>query len=244
MNHKVLYFSHGDKGGVGKSVVASVMTDWLQERGHCLAVVDGDESNNDVGRRFLDAEGIYAAALRLNDPSDAEASIARFSNWLEARPQIDRVVINLPANASETLDGQAEILRDVAEALGFKMRVVYSVGKSVPAAQMLQKSFTSGLMSVVHPGDRMVLFPEFDARPEDTAWYGIKDDCVAHEAVFPALRPAEAFNQVLRLEMPYSAIVRTRPPGITLHTVISLKRWLDNARKALAPIMDIEGEDK
>jgi hypothetical protein len=47
---------HGDKGGVGKSMVSSVVADQLMTAGVKVAIIDADTRNPDVVRMFSDSE--------------------------------------------------------------------------------------------------------------------------------------------------------------------------------------------
>jgi hypothetical protein len=47
-----IIISNGDKGGVGKSIVASAIIDLLYSKGIPVAVIEGDITNPDVGRMF------------------------------------------------------------------------------------------------------------------------------------------------------------------------------------------------
>lgn len=48
-------FVHGDKGGVGKSMVASVLTDQIMQADLAVAVIDADTRNPDVIRMFKES---------------------------------------------------------------------------------------------------------------------------------------------------------------------------------------------
>lgn len=235
MTTKTIYFSHGDKGGVGKSVVASVVTDWLLSRNTTLALVDGD-NNKDVASRFAGDARMESVYLNLNDPSEADAVMGRFGIWLENNTA-DSVVLNLPANASQTLDQQAEILRDMADALDYRLAATFSLGKGQACSDALQESLASGLLSVIDPGNRMVLYPAFDMKPEESSWYDVhRKQYAGHEAVFPALKPRDAFTEVLNHAKPYSALLQAQPHVLHLHTRSVLARWVASARRALAPL--------
>ena len=53
--YKLLFLSGGEKGGVGKTMLAKVLTEYLLTNyPEVLALVECDRSNPDVGRIFKD----------------------------------------------------------------------------------------------------------------------------------------------------------------------------------------------
>jgi len=59
--------SHGDKGGVGKSVVSGTLTDYLRSNGHKVALIDADTRNPDVYRMFAEKSGIPCMRANLRN---------------------------------------------------------------------------------------------------------------------------------------------------------------------------------
>lgn len=59
--------SHGDKGGVGKSVVSEVIVDYLRTHGHKVALIDADTRNPDVYRMFAEKTGVPCMRANLRD---------------------------------------------------------------------------------------------------------------------------------------------------------------------------------
>ncbi|UEO00463.1 hypothetical protein A9R16_003415 [Acidiferrobacter thiooxydans] len=240
---KKIIISHGDKGGVGKSIVATVLVEVLVTGGHPVALIEGDASQPDVGMRYIGHEdrGISLGALPLSRAGAADAAVADLSYYLEKSAADRDVIINLPAGAGETLDGLAESLAAVADALGFDLYATYSLGKGEAPAKGLAKSLESGLMSVIAPHHRIVLFPAFQGTPETFAWAHsparaqMAHGSEWHEAIFPALAPTTVFNKFLNARGTWAKV---RESGtLMVYDKIAIGRWLSDATKALEPIL-------
>ena len=243
---KKIIISHGDKGGVGKSIVATVLVEALVTGGHPIhpiALIEGDASQPDVGMRYIGHEdhGITLGALPLSRAGAADAAVADLSYYLEKSAADRDVIINHPAGAGETLDALAGSLAAVADALGFTLYATYSLGKGEAPAKGLAKSLESGLMSVIDPYHRIVLFPAFQGAPETFAWahsptraqmaYGSE----WYEAIFPVLAPPAVFNKFLNARGTWAEV---RESGaLMVYDKIAIGRWLSDATKALEPIL-------
>ena len=121
-----VYISHGEKGGVGKSRLAMVLVDYLQRQGRQVVIVEGDKSGADVGKRYGDQ--IETGFINLNRPDAMEEVFSTLGGWLEEHATGKDVVINLPGQASNTLDQFAGLLADSLALLDQEMTVFYSLG--------------------------------------------------------------------------------------------------------------------
>lgn len=236
---KKIIISHGDKGGVGKSIVATVLVEALVMGKRPVALIEGDASQPDVGMRYIGHEdrGISLGALPLARAGAADAAVADLSYYLEKSASDRDVIINLPAGAGETLDTLAESLAAVADALGFDLYATYSLGKGEAPAKGLAKSMESGLMSVINPHRRLVLFPAFQGTPETFAWAHApaRTDIHWHEEIFPVLAPPAVFNKFLNARGTWTEV---RESGaLMVYDRIAIGRWLSNATKALESIL-------
>ena len=239
---KRIYISHGDKGGVGKSIVAAVLTEFLLKDDTPVSLVEGDPSQPDVGIRYMDDPAVRLGALPLNRAGDAETAMADLSYWLEQEAG-DQVVINLPAGASETLDQLAEPLRMVADALGYTLYCTYSLGKGDTPAAGLAKSLNSGVLRYIDPAHRLALFPAFQGKQESFAWYSHKarKDADLRESVMPALSPRAVFDKMLHARGRIRTLAQEGGEGILVYDKIAMHRWLQQSFAALAPILKPEG---
>jgi hypothetical protein len=89
-----IHFVGGEKGGVGKSVVARLLAQWFIDRSLPFAAVDGDLSHGALVRSYAD----YSQAVDLTDPSSADQIVDR------ALGADRRVLIDLPAQSIRSLE--------------------------------------------------------------------------------------------------------------------------------------------
>jgi hypothetical protein len=92
-----LFVSHGDKGGVGKSILSRLIAEYLKSRGVNWTGIDADLRNPDFSRYYqeVNIQGI-----------STEDDLVNLMNALEASSSSDRYVINLPAQAGLVLDSE------------------------------------------------------------------------------------------------------------------------------------------
>ena len=164
---KKLMISHGDKGGVGKSIYAMLATDYLLDKGQSVAVVEGDVEIGDVKKRYDGVENVAAFSVNLDKSGrDAENAIAVLFRHVE-KMGCENVVINAPANAKKALDSNAELILPVARDLGFQVCVAWMIGIEEASAEMSAKSV------ICEMADRKIAVvnrheSEYDA---DFAWF-------------------------------------------------------------------------
>ncbi len=91
MSH--IHFIGGEKGGVGKSVVARVLAQWFIDRSLPFAGIDGDRSHGVLVRSYAD----FSQAVDLNDANSADQIFDR------ALGADRRVLIDLPAQSIRAL---------------------------------------------------------------------------------------------------------------------------------------------
>jgi len=164
---KKLIISHGDKGGVGKSMFAMLATDYLLNEGLAVALVEGDVEIGDVGKRYDGVGGVITLDADLDKSGrDAENAIATLFRHIE-QMGCENVIINAPANAKKALDTNAELILPVAQDLGFEVCVAWLVGLEEASAEMSAKSI------ICEMADRKIAVinrheSEYDA---DFAWF-------------------------------------------------------------------------
>jgi len=88
-----IHFVGGEKGGVGKSVVARLLAQWFIDRSIPFAAVDGDLSHGALVRMYAD----YSQPVDLSDPASADQIVDR------ALGADRKVLIDLPAQSVRTL---------------------------------------------------------------------------------------------------------------------------------------------
>ena len=142
---KCVIFSHGDKGGVGKSTVATAIIDLLLEAGRLVALLEGDVDNADVAQRYQNS-GIKIGRVRMSDPSEYQTAVNGLAEFIAgATETADVIVVNLPANASSTIDEEPEIFLDLLTSIEVEIRVAVSAGNSRSAAEGLRHMLAHGI---------------------------------------------------------------------------------------------------
>lgn len=235
-----LFISHGDKGGTGKSMAAALALDHLYTSGMPVLLIEGDAGIPDLAHRFRDV--IPLRTVNMNRSGDAEASFRKLGNALEeASAAGQHVVINLPAGAGDTIDELAPVLAEIVADVGFDLVVSFSIGPHRTSTDALLKSLHGGLMSVVDPTRRSVLFPLFLGVAGQFDWS--KSPARAEfvsaggkEAVILALRPDDLRDKVLALPGTFQSMAANRE-HLTLTERALFKRWLALATQAMASIL-------
>ncbi len=137
---KKIIISHGDKGGVGKSMFASLALEYIISRGQKVTLVEGDPNIGDVARRYAGVDGINVLGVNLDKSGvDAENAINALFSEIETLDS-DYVVINSPANAAKTIDFHSDLIVPVAHDLGFEVLVAWMVGQGEESASLSSKS--------------------------------------------------------------------------------------------------------
>lgn len=189
---KTIYLSHGEKGGVGKSRVAMVLVDYLMKIGHPVALVEGDKSGIDVGQRYSGL--VETGYINLNRPDAMEEAFSSLGRWLEDHARNKNVVVNLPGQASDTLDQFAALLGNVTEMLGYDLSVFYSVGPLDLHTGNLQNSIQTGLMSASPLSRQIVVMSEHGGPVTGYHWFVSKArekflGAGGKEGIMPKLKP-------------------------------------------------------
>lgn len=159
MEKMLVIFSHGEKGGVGKTAVAGAAIELLLGSNRRVAVVEGDADNPDVEQRYKNA--VHAIAkVRLSDPSEYQRAVNDLVNFLALciESDIDAVIVNMPAGAYTTVDKDVDTLRVAVEALDIKIRVLISSGNTDQSINRTAKIAKEGIGTL---GEYLVLAPEF-----------------------------------------------------------------------------------
>ncbi|MDX5931755.1 hypothetical protein [Acidiphilium acidophilum] len=136
---KKLLLVHGDKGGVGKSTLASALID-LALAGGPICVVEGDIKVADVARRFSGIPDVLGLVIDLARPDGSEDAIIGLFEKIEAAGAPEMIVVNLPAGASSTIDAQAQILHAASREIGYEIRVAWMIGAGADSARLAGES--------------------------------------------------------------------------------------------------------
>ena len=230
----MIYYSHGDKGGVGKSMTSAVLLDYLLSKGGKPMLIEGDEGQPDIALRY--ADHVQVQCVNLNRAGDAEAAIMAFTDALEELGDGD-IVVNLPAAAGDTLEQLAEVLVGAAGELGHESRVFYTMGHTPTASKNAVKSFESGLVHNVGMAHVCIVYPAFLGKVENFDWIksGLRDKYAAREIVMPAISPEELAQVVLAAPGTFAALAdRTTSPLKMSERLIFQSRFYRPAMAAIS----------
>lgn len=232
----MIYISHGEKGGVGKSRLAMILVDYLQKQGRPVVIVEGDKSGADVGKRYADE--VETGFINLNRPDAMEEVFSTLGGWLEEHATGKDVVINLPGQASDTLDQFAGLLADMVGLLGQEMTVFYSVGPLDLHTRNLTKSVEQGLLSAVPLDRQVVVMSEIAGPASGYDWHDSKAraqflSAGGREGVMPLFKPPILDRQIRDMRGGYSPLVGKDSP-LKIADRALLFRWLMAAHAVVA----------
>ena len=161
---KKIFWVHGTKGGVGKSVSAAILTEYALRATGSATIVEADGSIPDVGRRFNNIEGVNAVSAPITDAKSIYAALAKLEG-IDA----ENVIINLPANAT-ILDTKASEIGEVINELEYDSRCLFVVGPGDDSARLAGESMEDGIVSICSSSVAIVN-QFFGAELEDFAWF-------------------------------------------------------------------------
>jgi len=146
MSKKIIWV-HGEKGGVGKSMMASVAIDWLLSNGYETCVVDGDGSFPDVFNRYENDSRVLIKQSPLVSASSVLNMLENLELAFKSASDNHTLVVNLPANTSVLDDDSATVLA-LTEALGYENYTMYMVADGTESKRTAIKSMKDGIVSI------------------------------------------------------------------------------------------------
>ena len=239
----MIYISHGEKGGVGKSRLAMVLIDYLLKKGdRPVVLVEGDKTGQDVGERYADI--VDTGFINLNRPDAMEDAFSALGNWVESHATGADVVINLPGQASDTLDKFADLLASTMEMAGQELTAFYSLGTLDLHVNNLVASMKDGLMSVVPLERQIVVMSEATGTVDQFAWSRSDArksymEAGGKEGFMPKLLPSALDARMGAMPGPYSAFLGKDSP-LSLTDRGLLFRWLKTAHSVVSLGVDHE----
>ncbi|MCP5476860.1 MAG: hypothetical protein H7A19_18685 [Rhodanobacteraceae bacterium] len=216
---RLMIVSHGEKGGVGKSTVATLLTELAPSR---PMLVECDESAPDVARRYR-AYGYQGVSIPLLTADSAADALSDLMSEIEAC-DADVVLVNLPAAASAVVDAYAQEIISVAQQVRRKLVVTYAIGSSYDSAAAARKCAETGLASVADV--RLAVLNTYFGPAHRLGW---DDDCRAvwdgPETVLPALAD-RVTARIRSIEAPLSRIADGDMGDVPLVDRALLRRWM------------------
>ncbi|MBU2766516.1 hypothetical protein HAP94_10000 [Acidithiobacillus ferrivorans] len=143
---KTMLFVHGDKGGVGKSLYASTVADYILSKAEAVIVVEGDKTICDVGDRFSGVDEARVIKSDLSRPETSEEAIIKLLEHLDGISADGdvHIVVNTPANVSTTIDAQAALILPVVRDMGYEVLVAWMMGGGMSADLLMKSSLCAG----------------------------------------------------------------------------------------------------
>lgn len=141
----MIYFSSGDKGGVGKSLLANALINYSYIKNEKkIVVIDADTRNSDVFRLhnnyFPDKKYIHQIELSSKDGwLDLEDTIETI--YLE-NPNLDiDFVISLPAGIGGTFISELEMFHKAMAKFNQKIVLFWTMDNGIDSINLLKKAF-------------------------------------------------------------------------------------------------------
>lgn len=240
----MIIFSHGDKGGVGKSMAATMLVETLLHHNRPVLLVESDESTPDVIRRYENVVGVKTVFSNLNRAGDEINAVSDFAKTVDINAPSGSdvtVIVNLPGGAGETLDEQATMLVEVFAEIGTEIRVCYSLGDAPVQSTSLVQSFKAGLCGAVPAEHVQILLTGWSAPIENFAWIGMSERAqlrklgLPNEYVVPPIQTA-AVRPVV-----FGSTGRLTDLCETFHLMerAHFTGWMKRYRAALEPILGL-----
>lgn len=243
---KVLYFSFGNKGGCGKSFLSMLTLEYLALKGPVLGV-ETDPKQYDLLKRYeeIQGDGLQIGSANLNQAGDAENAVTAFGNFLD-QADVGQVVVNLPSGAGETLDGQGDLIRGLADSMGYRLVATYAMEISdVVSLEIMKESLKSGFLSAVEPENRFVVYPLFKGEISNFGWYSdpLRKKGTVGEIAVPNLVNTTAITK-MKDTVP-GRILEIRDGklgGLSKIEQIALSRWIEKVFVELDKVFGKDGE--
>jgi hypothetical protein len=224
MNAPIIFVS-GSKGGVGKSISAMAVLDYLTSKQQMVKLVDADNSNPDVFKsynRTVDAEQV--------DLDDVEGWI-QLVNTCES-PSFKSVVVNTPARNNEGVRRHGGVLLGALQELGRPLITLWIINRQRDSLDLLNEYLDlvpAGVTHVIQNGyfgdeNKFELYRNSSLRERVAAQGG-------HDLFLPDL--ADRVTDEL-----YSKRITLAQASqqLKIGDRVELQRWRDNVGKMLGSV--------
>jgi len=228
---KPIILCGGDKGGVGKSVIARLIAAWLRRHAYLIHGFDGDARNAHLERYYGDSCIIERHYLRRDD------GWANFFHGLEASAADEVLLVDLPGNIGDALEREMARIHLMAQAFDRALIHVWVADEEEDSVTLLER------LHRLAPWDQtlVVLNGRFGETPRSFELWG-KSDIRAellrnggHETLVPAL-PIQVRTRIARARCPFDDVSRA---NLSMYEQVDLNIWLAKVDTALKPLADI-----
>lgn len=229
---RTLTISGGNKGGTGKSLVATAVASLLMRRGESVTVIEADPTNPDLARRFANH-----APVILSDIADRDGWIA----LLEALESIEtrHIVISLPAGMNE-IESIGSLLSRTLDTLQIDLNYLFALSRQHDSVELIGRSLETGLGTFAQRGlaikngffGRDEQFDRWHQSPHRQRWLAKPD---YEECHLPELN----FRLVDFLESNPKPLHCLENAGLTTALRFDLIDWLNATEQCLQPILPV-----
>ncbi len=229
-----LHLIGGEKGGIGKSVLARILTQYHIDRSIPFLAFDGDLSHGALLRYYEE----YSEGVDLRDFESADRIVE-----MAAETQ-KQVIVDLPAQAAQTLERWITDtgLVEFAEEIGIQLTLWHLLDDSTDCVQLLQRTvdaYGEGpayiLVRNLGRGSDFSYFNDSEAKEKAEALGAITLD-------LPALHPA-AMRKIDRVGASLWAAANNNDekvgPTLGLLERQRVRVWLNKCYKALDEVLAV-----
>ncbi|QBZ82749.1 protein mobD [Hydrogenovibrio crunogenus] len=199
---KTIYISHGDKGGCGKSLLAMIIASILSVKKMPLLLVEADANQSggqpDVAPRFENDDYAEVVMAPISGQESAEDLIADLFEIIE-QTDVEHIVINTPAGASETLEQVGELIGLACKSLGYRLVIFYNIFKTEVAVKQAELVLEGNL--VKHADELYLVKNAFFGIPELSSRISLLESFeipVLHKNVMEKLGDRQNFAKALK----------------------------------------------
>ncbi len=221
----MIHFVGGEKGGVGKSVMARVLSQYCLDKGMHYVGLDGDQSHATTTRYYRD----FTRSLKL-DQFESSDGIMEL-----ALQQDQQVVVDMPAQSQRFLDRWIDDngVLDLCEEMNIPLVYWYLVDDSPDSLQLLEKFFAKYKLYlncvVVKNEGRGSVFSDIDAVIEANQ----NDELTRIQSmVLPGLHSPTMFK-INKNELSFWAAGNQTEGGLSLMERQRTKVWMRKAYSEL-----------
>ncbi len=225
----MLYFLEGGKGGVGKSIMSSILIDCLSRIGRDVVIIDTDTSNPDVYRAHhkkfpcflqkIDTVSDWADFLTLLDEHSNKDVVITEENKDDDFEK--HIIVNMGARNQESIQSWGETIKEISEDI-----CVFFMLNNQKDSILLLKEYTK----VIEP---KYIVPTKNHFFGDQNAFSLYDNCetkklFSREFYIEEVIPSAA-NKFYTDRIPLSEI----PDALNVGDRIFFQRWLKDTKKRL-----------
>lgn len=225
---RTVWMVGGNKGGVGKSVMAKALADWLLMRDHRLVIADGD-STADVAKAYSNTVDAYPFDLTSNQ------GWANFTDWLCAFDESADVVVNLPDSVTDKTITSLERYKPSVDEYGYETKAIFMMNTLPDGMDLLPRLLRA--VRNVYPVKNLYFGEAAKFEYFDTKY---SRHFAEQTIYFPRLYPP-VMNRIRAANMAYQrAIEHPAPdtPRIPIFDRLALAQWFDDVTGALDEVLE------